>query len=112
MTHKRTKWTGISGYTRKCVLVRDKNRCIICGSNSYLTLAHVFISRAHGGKGSKDNLVVLCRNCHQIMDNPIGNKQNELSKKYLAYCKKYLINVEEITNLAALLDRLKYKKGL
>lgn len=112
MKSKRTKFTSVSPYTRRCVLVRDGGKCIICGSKTYLTMAHVFVNRSHGGAGTKDNIVCLCKNCHMTMDNPIGDKQNELSKRYLDYCKRYIIKKEGITNINALLERITYKKDL
>ena len=89
---KRTKWTDIDNKTRKYVLDRDK-KCLICGSTYNLTLAHIFLSRAKGGKGSKDNLVTLCSKCHYyIVDNPIGTKYNELSILVLSFIRCLLCN--------------------
>ena len=94
----RTSWTGIDKKTRDYVLKRDK-RCLICGSRNNLTLAHVFVSRAKGGKGCKENLAVLCSRCHYyIVDNPIGKKNNELSKKYKERLKIYLKIKENVTD--------------
>ena len=113
MKSKRSKWCDISPRTRREVLVRDGARCINCGSTSYITLAHIFVNRSHGGKGSRDNLVCLCRNCHYyLLDNPIGEKQNMESKTIMNKCKNYLVKTEHITNVDVLIDRLKYKKGL
>lgn len=95
MVSERTKWTSISKETRKYILNRDKY-CIVCGSKNFLTLAHVFVNRSHGGKGSKENLVCLCVRHHEILDNYIGEKEKELSKKISAYCKNYLIKKESI----------------
>ena len=107
---KRTKWTDIDNKTRKYVLDRDK-KCLICGSTYNLTLAHIFLSRAKGGKGSKDNLVTLCSKCHYyIVDNPIGTKYNELSKRYKERLKAYLIVKENIDYNEKFIESLKYKK--
>ena len=96
MISARTKWTGIDKETRQYILERDKH-CIICGKTNFLTIAHIFVNRSHGGKGCKENLVCLCADCHyNILDNPLGEKYNKLSKKYLEYCKNYLINKENI----------------
>ena len=95
MVSARTKWTGIDKETREYVLNRDKH-CIICGTNKFLTLAHVFVNRAHGGKGCKENLVCLCARHHEILDNYIGDREKELSKKISEYCKNYLIKSESI----------------
>lgn len=95
MISNRAKWTAIDNKTRKYVLERDGNKCLVCGSRNFLTLAHIFVSRAKGGKGCKDNLVCLCANCHFFtLDNPIGKKEIEKSKKIKEYCKNYLIKKE------------------
>lgn len=113
MKSKRTKWCNVAPPTRNAILVRDGNKCILCGSSSYLTMAHIFVSRAKGGKGSKDNIVTLCKNCHFYhLDNPIGEKNVLQAKVNMEKCKQYLIKKENITNVDVLKERLTYKKGL
>ncbi len=58
---------------------------------------HIFVNRAHGGKGERRNGVLGCVRCHAIIDNPTGEDQNALSRDYLRRCKAYLIDVEHIT---------------
>jgi hypothetical protein len=111
MVSERTKWTSISNQTRKEVLERDGNRCIICGTTRMLTLAHVFVNRSHGGKGCKENLVCLCIRHHDILDNPLGEKENEFSKKIEEYCKNYLIKHESITFNNEFLKNLVFSKS-
>lgn len=93
---KRSKWCEYDKDTRKEIKKRDNNRCIICGSTGALQIMHIFINRAHGGRGCKENGVLGCIKCHRIMDNPIGDKECEESKKYLEYCKNYLIRKENL----------------
>ena len=109
VANEKTKWTGIDNETRKYILERDKH-CIICGRTGFLTIAHVFVNRSHGGKGCKENLVCLCADCHIIMDNPLGEKENILSKKYLNYCKNYLIAKENIDYNKQFLANLIFSK--
>ncbi len=45
--------------------------------------AHV-LSRAKGGLGVEKNIVTLCRECHDKMDNSVARKI------YLATCVEYL----------------------
>ena len=107
---KRSKFTDISNKTRKEVLERDK-RCLICGREDYLTLAHIFLSRAKGGKGCKENLVTLCSGCHlYILDNPIGKTRNDLSKKYKERLKAYLIAKENIEYNEDFIKSIRYDK--
>lgn len=93
---KRSKWCEYDKETRKVIKKRDNNRCIICGSTGALQIMHIFMNRAHGGRGCKENGVLGCIKCHRIMDNPIGDKECEESKKYLEYCKNYLIRKENL----------------
>lgn len=110
---KRSQWCDVSKDVRKYILKRDNNKCIICGNKKPLTIAHIFMSRAKGGKGCKENLVALCTNCHYyILDNPIGSIQNELSIQYLDKCKKYLIDIEHLTIDNDFYNMLQYKKEI
>ena len=47
---------------------RDGGRCILCLSPEASPNAH-YISRAHGGLGIPENIVTLCRRCHEQYDN-------------------------------------------
>jgi len=42
---------------------RSGRRCVACGSNDELTIDHI-IRTSDGGSNSRDNLQVLCRDCH------------------------------------------------
>lgn len=108
----RSKWCEYDKETRKYIHKRDKDCCVICGKRGALQIMHVFLSRAHGGKGCKENGCLGCVKCHNIIDNPIGNDLNALSKEYLDYCKKYLIEKEHITVNKTFMDSLKYKKSV
>jgi predicted restriction endonuclease len=107
----RSKWTAIDNKTRKEVLERDGNMCLVCGSRNFLTLAHIFINRSHGGRGCKENLVCLCARHHEILDNPLGEKENEFSKKIEQYCKNYLIKKESIDYNKEFLNNLVFSKS-
>lgn len=108
---KRSSWCEYDKETRKYIKKRDKNECVICHKKGALQIMHIFVSRAKGGKGCKENGCLGCVKCHQIIDNPIG-KQNELRKRYLDFCKNYLIEKEKITLNKEFLDSLLYKKEL
>lgn len=107
---KRSQWCDISKELRKYIINRDKE-CIICGAKKPLTMAHIFLSRAKGGKGCKENIVALCNRCHYyILDNPIGKDNIEKSKQIEEYCKKYLISKERIVYNDDFINNLKYHK--
>lgn len=107
---KRSDWCEFNREVRRYIKARDKNKCVICGASGSTQIMHVFVSRAKGGKGDKRNGCLGCLKCHQIMDNPIGAKDNELSKIYLAKCQEYLINIECITDIEELKKELVYNK--
>lgn len=109
---KRSKWCEYDKETRKYIKKRDNEECIICHNKGALQIMHIFMSRAKGGKGDRRNGCLGCIRCHKIMDNPIGNKEKELSMKYLDYCKRYLIEKENIKNIDKLMEDLKFKKDI
>lgn len=92
----RSNWCEFDKETRKYIKKRDNNECIICHTKGALQIMHIFVSRAKGGKGCKDNGVLGCISCHKIIDNPIGEEQNKKSKEIMDNCKKYLIEKEHI----------------
>jgi len=109
--NKRSQWCDVSNEVRQYILKRDKGKCIICGGIYGLTMAHIFLSRAKGGKGCKENIATICKNCHYfILDNPIGEQKNKIAKYYLEYCKKYLISKENIVYNDEFINNLKYHK--
>lgn len=107
---KRSQWCEYDKEVRKYIKKRDKDKCIICGTKGGLQIAHIFLSRAQGGKGCKENGVLACVNCHKIIDNPIGSTQNKLSRQYLDKCKNYLIEKEGIVLDNDFYNMLRYKK--
>lgn len=107
---KRSQWCDVSKELRKYIIERDKE-CIICGAKKPLTMAHIFLSRAKGGKGCKENIVALCNKCHYyILDNPIGKSNIEKSQEILARCYQYLFDKENIVYNDEFISTLKYHK--
>lgn len=105
---KRSNWCDVSKETRKEVLKRD-GCCILCGAKKPLQMAHIFLSRPHGGKGSIENIVALCVDCHNSIDNPIG-KQNIDREKKLNYCKSYLLQKTGYKSEKEVLGIIRYQK--
>jgi hypothetical protein len=89
---------------------RENNRCAICHRTGALEAMHIFVSRAKGGHGVRTNGVMGCCLCHRIMDNPIGDNENKLSKQYMEYCQNYLIEKEHIKDIKQLKNELIYHK--
>lgn len=69
--HKRTKALGIDKEVKYRVAERDSIDdwpcCILCGSPQGLPEAH-YIPRSQGGLGIEENIVTLCRPCHNRYD--------------------------------------------
>lgn len=109
---KRSNWCDYDKETRKYIKKRDNNECVICHKKGALQIMHIFLSRANGGKGCKQNGCLGCVKCHQILDNPIGNSQIDKQKEYQEYCEKYLIKKEGIIYNKDFIETLKYKKEI
>ena len=71
--HKRTRACAISKKTKDIVYKRDQGCCIFCGAPG-LPEAHV-IARSQGGLGIEQNIVTVCRICHDKMDNSTDRKR-------------------------------------
>lgn len=71
--HKRTKACAISKKTKEIVYKRDEGCCIFCGASG-LPEAHV-VPRSHGGLGIPQNIVTVCRPCHDKLDNSVERQQ-------------------------------------
>ncbi len=80
--HKRTKACEISKKTKLIVYERYGGCCIFCGKIG-LPEAHV-IPRSHGGLGCPENIITVCRSCHDKLDNSTERK------KMIFYAIKYL----------------------
>lgn len=107
---KRSAWCEFSNDERKYMKKRENNRCAICHRTGALEAMHIFVSRAKGGHGVRTNGVMGCCLCHRIMDNPIGDNENKLSKQYMKYCQNYLITNENIKDVDKLKKELIYHK--
>ncbi len=81
---RRAKACAIPSYVKQAVYKRDEGRCVYCGRPG-LPEAH-FISRSKGGLGVQENVLTLCRPCHDKFDN--GDRQTregmrEFFREYL-----------------------------
>ena len=80
--HRQTRKTAIRPEVKRAVYERDGGRCILCGKRG-LPNAH-FIGRAHGGLGIEENIITLCRECHDRYDNSADRKViREILREYL-----------------------------
>lgn len=96
--NKRTKYLQYTKETAYKVAERDKHECLFCKMGYHLQgknlsglgsivydIAH-FIGKGQGGLGIEENLVLLCRYHHNLLDN--GNKG--LRPEMLSIMEEYL----------------------
>lgn len=86
ISSKRAKACAISRKVKQRVAERDSIDgwpcCILCGSPNGLPEAH-YISRANGGLGIEENIVTLCRRCHDRYDNSRSKDEHEAIKELI-----------------------------
>lgn len=67
---------------RRAAYERDKGLCIMCGRPA--TDCHHVIFRSQLGKDDPDNLVCLCRSCHEKAHGVNAKMIREELKKYIS----------------------------
>nr|DAF46600.1 MAG TPA: endonuclease [Siphoviridae sp. ctqwY3] len=107
---KRSQWCEFDKDTRKYIKKRDNNECVVCHSKGALQIMHIFLSRAKGGRGSKENGCLGCVKCHKIIDNPLFQEQILKQPVYIKKCSDYLIEKEHIKYGKEFIDSLKFDK--
>ena len=82
---KRSRACAIKPSVRAAVEKRDFHRCIFCGSPGRGE-AHI-VSRAHGGLGIPENLITVCRSCHDHLDNGKDSLvYKSIARDYITRC--------------------------
>ncbi len=105
MKTRRAKACDIPQKVKEAVWDRDNGCCIVCGSPRAMPNAH-YISRAHGGLGTRENIVTLCQACHNRYDNGTGAEREAIAgiireyllKKYPGWKEADLIYRKENSN--------------
>ena len=86
--NKRTRAVSIPTKVKRKVEERDHGLCIFCGAPGKGE-AH-FISRAQGGLGIEENLITVCRPCHDQLDNSTKRKELlRVAEEHLKNCYPY-----------------------
>lgn len=86
--NKRTRAVSIPAKVKRQVEERDHGQCIFCG-NPGRGEAH-FIPRSHGGLGIEENLITVCRRCHEQLDNSTKRKAMlGVAEEHLKNCYPY-----------------------
>lgn len=85
ISSKRAKACAISPKVKAVVWERDMHRCVYCKSIYAFPEAH-YIPRSRGGLGIEENVLTLCRLCHDAFDNGTATMRQEIGH----YCRDYL----------------------
>lgn len=105
LSGKRAKACAISKKTKRIVAERDSLDgwpcCVVCGSPNARPEAH-YISRANGGLGIPENIVTLCRRCHDEYDNGTAEERRNIGERIATYLKSYYPDWDE--------EKLVYRK--
>lgn len=89
---RRAKATAISPEVHDMVFLRDGGCCVYCHRRwPYVFPECHFISRRKGGLGIPENILTLCRECHDRYDH--GTKQEREGMR--EYFREYLSNLYE-----------------
>lgn len=89
--HTRTRACAIPKEVKLIVYERDHERCIFCGAPG-LPEAHV-IPRSHGGLGVPQNIITVCRPCHDKLDNSTDRQQ--MLDVAVGYLKRYYPDISQ-----------------
>ena len=98
--HEQTKRTQITQSVKQKVWERDHGCCVSCGSPYAAPEAH-FIPRSHGGLGIEENILTLCRECHDRYDN--STDREDMKEFFRWYLKQEYPDWSE--------EKLIYRKG-
>lgn len=90
---KRAKALSISDTTRWAVNERDHGRCVYCG-NPGLPEAH-YIPRSKGGLGVEQNILTLCRKCHDRFDNGPRMVRDGMKEFFAEYLQSHYPDWDE-----------------
>lgn len=88
MPTKRTRALDISPKVKRAVWERDGGLCVNCGTwMNTMPNAH-YIPRSRGGLGIEENIVTMCRDCHDLYDNGSHGERSVIGSKL----RDHLIN--------------------
>jgi len=76
----RTIYRSHVPFSKRNVMVRDRFKCVYCGSSEILTIDHV-IPTSRGGKSNFDNCVTACKPCNNKKDRRTPNEAKMFLRK-------------------------------
>lgn len=88
MRSRQTKACSISPEVHEAVWTRDGGACVYCGRKwPYVFPEAHYISRKRGGLGIPENILTLCRPCHDRFDHGTREERNEMRDFFREYFK-------------------------
>lgn len=100
LSSKRAKALSLDTKTKLLVYERDNGECVWCGRLG-LPEAH-FIPRSKGGLGIPENVLTLCRVCHDRYDNGERRDRDLMRDRFREYLQSHYPDWDE--------TKLYYKK--
>lgn len=105
LSGKRAKACAIPRKVKRIVAERDSLDgwpcCVVCKSPDARPEAH-YVSRANGGMGIPENVVTLCRPCHDKFDNGTAEERRDLGERIAEHLQACYPDWDE--------EKLVYKK--
>ncbi len=80
---------------RETLLAESRSACSICGSRSYLELAHIR-PFSLGGESTAENLIVLCPTCHRSVDRTTKISPEALTQIKAQWVEGYRLGRETV----------------
>lgn len=93
ISSKRAKALAISADTKRVVYERDDGLCVYCKSPG-LPEAH-YIARSHSGLGIEQNILTLCRRCHDLYDRGPRETRDRMRQIFRNYLSSKYDNWDE-----------------
>ncbi len=87
ISSRQAKAHAITPTVKLIVTRRDGGRCVYCGAPG-LPEAH-YISRKRGGLGVPQNILTLCRDCHELYDHGDRLKRDGMREFFADYFKSH-----------------------
>lgn len=85
VSSRRARALAIPAPVKRAVWERDGGRCVYCLQPG-LPEAH-FIPRSHGGLGIEENVLTLCRPCHDRFDHGTRHEREGMREYFAEYLR-------------------------
>lgn len=100
LSSRRAKALAIDTRTKRLVYDRDGGLCVNCRRPGNPE-AH-YIPRSKGGLGCEENVLTLCRRCHELFDRGCREVRDEMKERFRLYLSSFYDGWDE--------ERLIYRK--